>query len=281
MRELGTEMTVAGAVALSGRALISGEIVDITIHPDDAGRGISFLRSDMGDGLTIKADIKNIYEGNGLIKCTTLGGSDPLVFPVEHILAALVGVGVTNAIIVLDGPEIPFFDGSATEYARAIDSVGLVKQQGERKIIKIHKSIEVADGNRRIRMLPHDSYSISYKLAGDHPGVREQKFEFDTCGDAFLDEVAGARTFCTEGEARALVDSGVGGADYSSGLVIGENGPIENEFRYPNELARHKLLDIMGDLALVGCDIEGRIEAVHSGHDLNIRLAQKVLGGLD
>jgi UDP-3-O-acyl N-acetylglucosamine deacetylase len=259
--------TVAVSGKISGKGLHTGEAGSVSIAPAEAGQGLSFSKN--GRRLsTAAADSA---------RCTAIGDGDDRVLTVEHLLAALAGLGVTDANIAIEGPEIPGLDGSAAKFADWIRSLGIKLYEGAAPVFRVTEPIFCHEGTAAIAVYPAEGFSVCYTLDYDHPALRAQTVDFSLSPDVFLKEIAPARTFCTAAEADAVRARGLGkGADASNTLVIGDSGPLEGVYRLPDECARHKVLDLIGDLALSGFRIEGRVVAVRSGHALNRKLVERL-----
>jgi UDP-3-O-[3-hydroxymyristoyl] N-acetylglucosamine deacetylase/3-hydroxyacyl-[acyl-carrier-protein] dehydratase len=210
-------------------------------------------------------------------RCTAIESKGVRIQTVEHLLAALAGLEIDNALIEIDGPEMPGMDGSSLEYVKAIESGGIQNLSLPRKYLDIKQPIVVSNENSSITIVPSKEFGISYTIDYDHPLLRNRTVSFDVDRDTFLKEIAPARTFCLESEALEIREKGLGkGADHQNTLVISEHGPLDNSFRFEDECARHKVLDIVGDLFLLGMPIRGRVYANKSGHFLNRTLISKI-----
>jgi UDP-3-O-acyl N-acetylglucosamine deacetylase len=259
--------TVASAGKISGRGLHTGEPGAVSIAPAPAGTGLTFFKNGRRlPGIAVDS-----------ARCTAIGSGDDRVLTVEHLLAALAGLGVTDATLEIEGPEIPGLDGSAAKFSEWIASLGIQKLSGEAPVFRVKEPVFCHEGTAAIAAYPGEGFSICYTLDYDHPALKAQTVEFTLTPGAFLKEIAPARTFCTAEEAVSVRAKGLGlGADASNTLVIGESGPVEGAYRFPDECARHKVLDLIGDLALSGFRLEGRIVAVRSGHALNRKLVERL-----
>lgn len=272
------QCTLAEPVAIHGKGLFLGKPATATVKPAPPDSGVVFVRTDLDPPAEIPALIDNIV---GRPRWTALRApdrrDDAVVETVEHCLAALAGLGVDNARIEIDAPELPAGDGSASPFAEAILKAGVAQQTAARTPLVVDEPIVISDDGASVAALPaHDGPELLFELAFDnHPALRRQLFAFRPGVDDFARELAPARTFALAEEARILVEQGLcAHLTPRDALVIGEEGPIENGFRYPDEPARHKTLDLLGDLALVGRPVLARIVASKSGHALNQRLAR-------
>jgi UDP-3-O-[3-hydroxymyristoyl] N-acetylglucosamine deacetylase/3-hydroxyacyl-[acyl-carrier-protein] dehydratase len=273
------QKTISQTVSLEGPGLFSGERATLTFEPAGAGSGITFVREQNGKMATIQGLVANVMNRP---RRTCLHNGTLLVETVEHCMAALAGMGVDNAVVRVSGGtvgELPGGDGSSALFAEAIQRAGLVEQDASLEPLVITKPIQVIDEDASIAALPgpKDHLELIYDFEAPPP-VGRQIFAFRTGGDEFLTQLAPARTFIFEPEAIELRERGIGKhLSPKELLVISDTGPIDNAFRFADECARHKLLDMLGDLYLVGRPLCGRIIARKSGHAMNHRMARKLL----
>jgi len=272
------QQTVAEAVAVEGRGLMSGSPVTLTIEPAPTNHGLVFERVDLNPSVQIPALIEQCVDRP---RRSAIAKGDAVVETVEHCLSALVGLGVDNALLRIDSAEVPLGDGSARLFLEAIDSVGLTGQDVPRSTIKVDSPIVIEDGDAMIAAFPasgpgmHVLYELDYGSHTDR--IPRQAFAFDLTPEHYRSELAGARTYSLAEEAEALQAKGMcTHLSPAEVLVIGQDGPIDNAWRFDDEPARHKVLDLIGDLALAGAPIQGRVVASRSGHDLNRQLAAKL-----
>jgi UDP-3-O-acyl N-acetylglucosamine deacetylase len=191
----------------------------------------------------------------------------------EHLLAALSGLSIDNIEIEIDNVELPGLDGSAIGFAEAIRGAGIVEQPADKSVIAPAEALWCRDADSAIVLLPDEGFRVSYTL--HYPGIGTQYFSVEVTEKGFMEDVAPARTFCSELEAMELLKRGLGkGANYENTLVMGSTGPINNRLRFPDEPARHKALDLIGDLYLAGPAIKARVIAVKSGHRLNMEMVR-------
>ncbi len=273
------QRTLAEAVSLAGPGLFNAQHVTITFKPAEQGTGLVFVRTDLKGRPRIPAIIDHAEHRE---RRTAVRRGEATVELVEHALAALVGMGVHNCEIELDGPEPPMGDGSASHFVEAIESVGLREQNAPAKTIDVRETLTAQHGHASITALPATAgvrgLDIVYRLSFDNDSpIPEGAAAVTVSPDTFARELAPARTFSSEAEALAARDAGMfGHIEPGEVLVFGDHGPIGTELRFADEPARHKLLDIVGDLALAGAPIRGRIVAHRSGHTLNRELARKL-----
>ena len=259
--------------------MFTGQPVKLRFKPAPPNSGVTFVRCDQPEPVRIAARIENLTKR---ARRTALRNGTASIETVEHCLAAVAGLQIDNLDIELDADELPSGDGSATPFTEALLRAGVVEQDADREAIEITDLVRVVDGEAELVGWPgpSDCLDIIYELDySDHGGnMGRQIHRFTLTGDTFVDEIAPARTFVTEREAEELRAAGFGKhLTYRDVLVIGKEGPIENEYRFPNECVRHKILDLIGDLMLLGSRVHGRIYARRSGHNLNHELVRKLL----
>ncbi len=214
---------------------------------------------------------------NDSLRCTAIGTEKNQVKTVEHLLAALSGLGISNIQIHVDGPEIPGLDGSALPFVKLFKALGIRDQGVSKEVYRIKEPIFCHEPNKAIAIYPADEFRIAYILDYPHPDLKGQKADFVVTPEIFEKDIAPARTFCMGDEALMLKKRGFGsGADFQNTLVFGEKGVIQNELRFEDECARHKVLDVIGDLSLLGFSIFGRVVGIRSGHALNAKLVEEI-----
>jgi len=269
--------TIARDISFSGKALQTGGKTRVTCRPAPEGHGISFTRSDLAGGPSYRlGDEPPADPGKTAGRRSTVGGPAG-VQTVEHFLAALWGLGIDNVAVEVEGPEMPAMDGSAKGFLDVLKEAGLKEQRAERKYIRIDKPLEVAEGESSITAMPGESLAVSYLIDYRVGCIGREVFEIELDGASFEREIAPARTFCMLREALPLLLFGFGrGANLSNTLVLTRRGPLGARFRFPSEPARHKILDLVGDLYMLGRPVLGRITARKSGHALNARLVRKI-----
>ncbi len=273
------QQTIAKPVAVSGKGLLSGEGVDLVISPAKAGEGIMFERTDIEPPIQIHAVVANATDR---ARRTTITNGDVTIDTIEHLMSALCGLGIDNATIRLDGPEVPCGDGSAMLFVDPLLQAGTVEQDQPRRIFQIVEPICLQDGDAMISAFPsyqtglHVVYDLDYGDATSR--IARQTQAWNSASGTYAHDVAPARTYSLEEEAHALQAQGMcTHLTPTDMLVIGEAGPIDNSYRFDNEPVRHKILDIVGDLYLCGAHIQGRVVASRSGHALNRQLCQMIV----
>lgn len=271
------QRTIKQDIRLSGVGLHTGNKVQVLIKPALENQGICFTRTDLANQPTIKASVENIIQDSGIPRCTAIGCNGAVINTVEHLMGVLCGLGIDNLTIEVDGNEMPGLDGSGIDFFNAIKKAGIVEQEAPKAYYEIKEPIGVHDASSSIFVVPDQEYKISYLLDYKHPLLKAQFFKTTVNSEIFEKEIAPCRTFCLEEEAAKLQQSGLGkGATYQNTLVVGQKGVIQNEVRFPDEFARHKVLDFIGDLYLLGRPLKGHVYAIKSGHDLNFELIKKI-----
>jgi UDP-3-O-[3-hydroxymyristoyl] N-acetylglucosamine deacetylase/3-hydroxyacyl-[acyl-carrier-protein] dehydratase len=277
------QKTISREISFSGPGLFSGEPATLTFEPAEPNSGITFVREQDGKVATIRALVQNVLPRP---RRTCLRNGTLFVETIEHCMAALAGMGVDNAIVRVTGGtigELPAGDGSGRPFAQALHEAGVIEQEADLEPLVITKPVQVMDGDASLAALPGptDHLELLYDFEAPAP-VGRQIFAFRThgtgAGEDFLTQLAPARTFVFENEAKELRARGLGKhLTPSQLLVIAPTGPVDNAFRFADECARHKLLDLLGDLYLVGRPLCGRIIARKSGHAMNHRLARRLM----
>lgn len=267
------EQTIADAIEFSGVGLHSGAPVILKILPAPAGSGIVFRRTDL-DNFEIPATGRNVAK---VSYATSLMRQGVLISTTEHLLSALIGLGIDNVIVELDNLELPILDGSALAYVEAIQRVGIRQQRRKREYIRVLQPVEVHEGDKFIGVYPGDGYSIEYEIDFPAP-IGRQSACIDLAARMYASEIAPARTFGYQADEAKLRDMGlIRGAGPENAIIIGKDGPINGALRMKDEYVRHKVLDLIGDLALAGRRIEGRVVAVRAGHAMHTALVSKLM----
>ncbi len=270
------QKTIAEPIAISGRGLFTGAETTLTFKPAPVGHGIVFVRTDLSRPVRIPALVQHVTKRS---RRTALKTGADSVETVEHCMAAVAGLAIDNLEIELTGGEVPGVDGSCLPFVEALTKTGIVDQPAERLFLTISTPVEVREGGATIIAAPPtaDEFQIFYDLDyGDVEPIREQLFAYRLNGE-FSKQIAPARTFVTRAEAETLRARGLG-THLQPGdiLVLDTTGPIGTDYRFPNECVRHKVLDLIGDLYLLGCPIRGKIVAYKSGHSLNHAMVRKL-----
>lgn len=265
--------TLRREVACTGIGLHSGRPVRLRLRPSPAEHGIRFLRTDIG--VEIPASLAHIGAQD---HATTLQKDGVSIGTVEHLLAALAGLGVDDVLVEVDGPEVPVLDGSAAPFVILLHEAGLRPLAAPRLHLKVLRPVEVVHGTKTARLVPAEHFEVRYTIGFDHPLLRHQSFAVRLTPRTFTDQVAPARTFGFLREVEMLRKNGLAlGGSLENAVVIGETGVLNNKLRFEDEFARHKVLDAVGDLALLGHPLLGRLEATKAGHALHAAVARKLV----
>ena len=274
------QRTIREKIACEGIGLHSGERVKLELIPSPADTGIRFVRTDVETHDELRASVSNLADTR---LATTLGvgvnGSRVTISTVEHLMAALSGLGIDNLVVHVDGPELPIMDGSSSEFVRQLQAAGIEEQSRGKRFLVINKEVEVRDGDKFARVSPGSGFRIKCSLDFDHPLISPQPFEFHFTEKAFVSELCRARTFGFMKDVQALQANGLArGGSLDNAVVIDDYQVLNPEgLRYPDEFVRHKVLDAIGDLALVGLPLIGSVHLHRSGHALNTKLVETLL----
>ena len=274
----GFQHTVRRSVSCTGIGLHSGRKVTLSLRPASAGSGIRFRRADL-DGVEIPATVDNV---DRLHYATGLSRNAETVRTVEHLLAALVGLGVDNVVVDLDQPEVPIMDGSAASFVYLLHEAGLRRLAAPRRYLKVFRPVSLSRGDKRIALYPSDHFKVSYSISFDHPLLRHMARTLTVTEASFVDEIAPARTFGFLKEVEMLRRKGLAlGGSLENAVVLGDAGILNDRLRFEDEFVRHKILDAIGDLALVGHPVIGHLVAHRGGHELHTAFAEKILAESD
>jgi len=272
------QKTIANEITIAGFGLHTAKKANLTFKPAEVDSGVRFVRVDLPGKPVIKAEIdSSSFSYSKSPRRTSIGTEGINLYTIEHLMASLAGLGIDNIIIEVDSEEVPGLDGSSINFLESLLKAGLVEQDKERHFYSIKEPIFVEDEHSSIMVIPSSDFKISYTLSYNHPLLKSQFMEIAFKEGVFEKELASARTFCLEDEASDLKQQGLGqGANYENTLVLGKSGVVNNKLRYQDEFVRHKILDLMGDLYLLGCPIRGHVIALKSGHLLNMKLVRKI-----
>ena len=276
---MNAQRTLRRPVSCSGIGLHSGNKVTLSLKPAPVDYGIRFQRADLG-GLEVPATVLHLG-GNRL--ATGLTREAVSVETVEHLLAALTALGIDNVIVELNSPEVPIMDGSAAPFVYLILNEAGVKRQGaEKKFLKILRPISLSQGDKRIALYPSDHFKVTYSISFDHPLIRHQSRTMKITDETFVEDIAPARTFGFLKEVEMLRQRGLAlGGSLDNAIVLGETGVLNNALRFEDEFVRHKILDVIGDLSLVGYPVIGHLVAHRGGHALHTAFAARILEEVD
>jgi UDP-3-O-[3-hydroxymyristoyl] N-acetylglucosamine deacetylase len=268
------EQTIRTAVSCEGIGLHSGAPVHLRIVPASPGCGIVFRRTDL-DGFQIEANSHNVAR---VSYATSLMKKGVLISTTEHLLSAFVGTGIDNAIVELDNLELPILDGSARPFVEMILKAGIRKQRRSRTYLRIKRKVELREGNKSIAVYPADQYSVAYRINFPHPLIGNESFTADLTDGDYLRYIAPARTFGSRQDEEAMRNMGlIRGASRDNCIVLTENDVENPPLRFKDEFVRHKVLDLIGDLALIGRRILGRVVADRAGHAMHTALVSRIL----
>jgi UDP-3-O-[3-hydroxymyristoyl] N-acetylglucosamine deacetylase len=265
--------TIGSAVSVTGIGLHTGVPVSVKLLSAHANQGIVFRRTDL-EGFEIEAQARNVAR---VSYATSLMKRGVLISTTEHLLSALAASGVDNVVVEIDNLEVPIMDGSAQPFVRMIEEAGLRPQRAHRRYAKVLKPVEVVDGAKRITVYPSDAFKITYRISFPHPSIGEQSFEFSPMPEQYTVEVAPARTFGFVEEIEMLRKNGlIRGGSLENAVVLTRDG-VMNTLRFPDEFCRHKVLDLIGDLVLLGHPLIGHVVADRAGHAMHFALVSTLL----
>ncbi len=269
------QKTLARPLTFTGIGLHRGRPATLTLFPAAADSGIRFVREDRPHCVQVPALYTNVLDTS---RATTLGKGDAVFSTVEHLLAALVGVGVDNALIQVEGPEIPIMDGSAAPFTEMLLEAGLRPLPSPRAYLVIRRSVEYREGDRWMRVTPGKT-RITYTIDFPHPLIRQQRYSFVLDTPAFRREIAPARTFGFLKEVEHLQSQGLAlGGSLDNALVLSDDKVLNpGGLRFPEEFVRHKIMDALGDLALLGMPLLGRVEVSRGSHDFHLKFIRHLM----
>ena len=272
---MGRQFTLASEVELSGIGLHTGVTVNLRLRPAPAHTGIVFRRTDL-DGFAIEAQSRHVAR---VSYATSLMKKGVLISTTEHLLSALAGLGVDNAVVEIDNLELPIVDGSALPFVQLIRQAGLRAQRARRVYAKILKPMEIVDGAKKLAVYPAESFAVSYAIAFPHPVIGRQAVDFAPVAGAYERELAPARTFGFLAEVEMLLKSGlVKGGSLENVVVLDPERVLNPEgLRFPDEFCRHKILDLIGDISLLGHPLIGHVVAERAGHAMHAQLVSQLL----
>jgi UDP-3-O-[3-hydroxymyristoyl] N-acetylglucosamine deacetylase len=267
------QKTIKAAIQCRGVGLHTGARINLVLHPAAPGTGIVFRRRDLG-GVEIAAHWRNIVDST---LCTTIGNDTGVkIATIEHLMAALAGLEIDNAIVELDGPEVPVMDGSAAPFVFLIECAGVVEQVAPRRGIKVLKPVRVGINGNAASLVPADGFRLSFAIDFASGAIRQQEVSYDLDVENFKHEISRARTFGFLDEVERMRQAGLArGGSLENAVVISGDRILNKEgLRYDDEFVRHKVLDALGDLYLAGGAILGHFHGVRSGHALNHQLIE-------
>lgn len=265
------QRTLEKEISCRGIGLHSGKAVRMIIKPAPADSGITFERLDASDDCKIRASFDNITQTN---MATTIGMNGHSISTVEHLMAAFFGMGIDNALVQIDGDEVPIMDGSSAPFVALLDSAGIALQDRFKRFLVVKKPVKVVDGNKSVQLHPSDELRITYRIDFDHPLIKGQSYDMAFSKPTFIREISRARTFGFLKDVQTLWDNGLAkGGSLENAIVVDETRILNDDgLRYKNEFVRHKLLDFIGDLAILGVTVIGHFVVERSGHSFNREL---------
>jgi UDP-3-O-[3-hydroxymyristoyl] N-acetylglucosamine deacetylase len=272
----GAEHTIDSSVQCTGIGLHSGKPVDLVLRPAAAGTGILFIRTDLDEDVRFPSRADWVVD---TLRATTLGNGQVTLSTIEHLNAAFRGMGIDNCTVEVSGPELPVMDGSASPFVYLIQQAGLRPQRRMRRRLVISKPIEVRQGDRWARVIPSREFKLSVGIDYAHPAIgRHQLNDLRITPSFFTREIAPARTFGFLKEVQQLQALGLAlGGSLGNAIVLDESSVVNREgLRFPDEFARHKVLDLLGDLALLGIPLQGHVKAMCAGHALHQALVAEI-----
>ena len=270
--------TLRSTVSCTGIGLHSGHKVSLSLKPAPADSGIRFRRADLG-GCEIRASVANL---TGIRYATGLACDDASVETVEHLLATLVAMNVDNVTIELNQSEVPIMDGSAAPFVYLVQEAGIKRQMAPRRFLKITRPVSLTRGDKQISLYPSDHFKVTYSISFDHPLLRHQTRMVRLTEETFVDGIAPARTFGFLKEVEMLRRQGLAlGGSLDNAIVLSEAGVLNNSLRFDDEFVRHKILDAIGDLSLIGYPVIGHLVAHRGGHALHTEFVAKVVEDSD
>jgi UDP-3-O-[3-hydroxymyristoyl] N-acetylglucosamine deacetylase len=268
------QRTLRRQISCVGIGLHSGNKVQLSLKPATADSGIRFRRTDLG-GHDVPATVQHLA---GINLATGLARNDVAVDTVEHLLSALVSMNIDNVLIELNSPEVPIMDGSAAPFVYLIQEAGVKTLAAARKYLKIVRPIAISRGDKRIALYPSDHFKVTYSISYDHPLLRHQSRTLRITEESFIEDVAPARTFTFLKDVEQLRQNGLAlCGSLENAIVLGETGVLNKALRFEDEFVRHKILDAVGDLALVGYPVIGHLVAHRAGHALHTEFAAKII----
>ncbi|MCC7242074.1 MAG: UDP-3-O-acyl-N-acetylglucosamine deacetylase [Acidobacteria bacterium] len=266
------QQTIKRQISCAGIGLHSGQKVTLTLKPAAAGTGIRFRRTDLG--IEIPASVNHV---SAVQYATVLGHDGATVETVEHLLAALLATGIDNVVVELSQREVPIMDGSSAPFLFLLQEAGVKRLSAARKYLKVLKPLQIASGDKRIAVYPSEHFKVSYTISFNHPLLKHQTRTERITEQTFSEHIAPARTFGFLKEVEWLRQQGLAlGGSLENAIVIGDTGPL-NALRFEDEFVRHKILDVVGDLALVGHALVGHVVAHRAGHAMHTDLGRALL----
>lgn len=269
------QTTIRKTVHSSGIGLHTGKLIRLTLSPAEANTGIRFFRQDIGEISPIPAYMNRVVDTN---MATTISEGTVSIATTEHLLAALNGLAIDNIIVSVDGPEVPIMDGSAASFVDLLHDAGTRQLKSYRRLVKITREISFRDGDRHISIYPYDGFKVTAEINFAHDTIKRQVYSVVVTPQNFMTEICRARTFGFLEDLRKLQKNGLAlGASLDNAVGMDRSGIMNKEgLRFENEFVRHKIVDIIGDLTLLGCPVLGHIVAYKSGHSQHLKLMETI-----
>lgn len=268
--------TIKKSIRFAGIGLHTGKPVVLTVHPAEVNSGIRFVRSDLGQETPTPAFMDRIVDTR--LATTIVTEDDAVISTTEHLLAALFGMGIDNALIELTGSEVPIMDGSAAPFVHILKRAGRKRQQASKWLLKFTKEVSFTKNGRSVRIAPYDGFRITCEIDFAHDSIRRQTVSMDVSPKKFMQEIASARTFGFLHEVEKLRENGLAlGGSLDNAILVDDSGVVNaGGLRFVDEFVRHKVLDVIGDMALLGFPMLGHVIARKSGHCQHFGLMQEV-----
>ncbi|MFQ5680732.1 MAG: UDP-3-O-acyl-N-acetylglucosamine deacetylase [Candidatus Omnitrophota bacterium] len=269
--------TIKNEISIAGVGLHTGNSVTLKFRPAPENCGINFIRVDLEGKPMIKADVDNLLDLNKSPRRTSICYRGAEVHTIEHLMAVFAGLRIDNIFVEIDSNEVPGLDGSGLDFVRILKQAQAREQDAPCRHFVLKEPLWVEEDGSSLLVVPGADYRISYTLSYGHSLLNDQYLDVCLNGDEFENNISPARTFCLEEESEVLRSQGLGkGANYDNTLVVGKDNIVKNRLRFEDEFVRHKVLDLIGDLYLLGLPLKGHIIALKSGHPLNIKLLRKI-----
>ncbi|MDX1775589.1 MAG: UDP-3-O-acyl-N-acetylglucosamine deacetylase [Desulfobulbales bacterium] len=267
--------TIRKTVHSTGIGLHSGAHINMTLSPGGANTGIRFIRRDLDSKTPVPAFMNRVVDTT---LATTISEDDVSIATTEHLLAAINGLSIDNINIELDGPEVPIMDGSSAPFVDLLLEAGISRQKSYRRLVKITREISFRDGDRHISIYPYDGFKVTAEINFKHDTIKRQVYSLAVTPEKFVSEISKARTFGFLEDVEILQKNGLAlGASLDNAVGVDENGVLNKEgLRFENEFVRHKIIDIIGDMTLLGCPVLGHIVAYKSGHSQHLSLMEAI-----
>ncbi len=268
------QRTIKKPVEVVGIGLHKGEPIKLRLEPLSADAGIVFYREDLAMSIPLSPD--SVIDTR---MATVIGSQKGFISTIEHFLSALYAYGIDNLRVIVDGNEMPIMDGSSISFCLLLDEAGVQELDAPKKVIRVKKPVEIQDGDKFVRLLPHDSAKFDFRIKFDHPVIGEQSESFDFSTHNFIEEIARARTFGFAKDIQYLQSQNLAlGATLQNAIGLDDHKVLNPEgLRFDNEFARHKILDAMGDMMVSGYNILAKYESFAGSHNLNYQLTSKLL----